>query len=460
MLRLAFLTVLTLAGITFMIMSSSLGDGKFGTFAINGKIKTEDKNKLDKNLRYLFNMKMHSKRSLCPRGRTSTLSTTLVTQTTLDRLELIFQTCERWKSQIITVVYLTVDEQENSWSSISKEYNSTCPHLKLIPYVSVLEDERSHAYPINKLRNIALDNVATSHVLLIDADFIPSVGLDVAVQKAINLAANKVKPSSTAGPNQYALVVPAYERQLKTSPCESFEGCLKIAKEDPEFMPKSMSSLKKCTKDEKCIVFHSDYFPQGHGNTNSEKWLRKMDKSKITAIPCIADEYEPYVVIPWCPSKSHKFARTGGGTWKPISPYYDERFYGYGMNKIQQIKHLQAKGYRFAVIPALGFLVHHPHPESSTKKIWRGKKGEKLQTDGMKNKMFMLFDQYTKDLIIEYSGTKMRTKRCINKSWSSKPWWYALIVLSVLLLVTCRRNIDNIAQFYQQRYTKDDRQMR
>lgn len=42
-------------------------------------------------------------------------------------------------------------------------------------------------------------------------------------------------------------------------------------------------------------------------------------------------------------------------------PLYDERFTGYGWNKVQWIEHLRMKGYRFFVFEQ-GFIVHCPHP--------------------------------------------------------------------------------------------------
>ena len=43
-------------------------------------------------------------------------------------------------------------------------------------------------------------------------------------------------------------------------------------------------------------------------------------------------------------------------------PLYDERFVGYGWNKVQWIEHLRQVGYRFYVFND-GFIIHCPHPE-------------------------------------------------------------------------------------------------
>lgn len=46
----------------------------------------------------------------------------------------------------------------------------------------------------------------------------------------------------------------------------------------------------------------------------------------------------------------------------PDMPLYDERFVGYGWNKVQWIEHLRRFGYQFYVFNK-GFIIHCPHPE-------------------------------------------------------------------------------------------------
>lgn len=482
-------------------------------------------------MRTLENTHQHHLQSQCPRNLDETqMATTLVTQTTLDRLQLLQETCLRWTSPIVSTVYITPTENKNSWKQIVEKYEKMCSHMVLIPYVALNDEERDNAYPINALRNIGLDAVKTSHILLIDADFIPSVDLDKGVKKAIDMVKEKgtarfgigpsmssyskphsnsdngndndnasgtskgsADPSSensissritaamhhlTTVPHRnidrhhHALVVPAYERKFdKSFSCGNLQDCLQFTLEDAEFIPRSMESLSKCVnryatekaggeaKNEnagssvtrvdakdgsthsKCIVFHSDYFPKGHGNTQSDAWLKGMDKNTIRSIPCIDDGYEPYVVIPWCPTKyvnhqtdydtdtnprqnmvrtpinvqSKTNMQVAEDKWRPLSPYYDERFYGYGKNKIQQVLHLRARGYEFAVIPASGFLTHHPHPVSNTRKVWKNSKTIDKE-GGMQTKMMDLFKQYKTELKKEYEGkVLMWTKFCPKK---------------------------------------------
>lgn len=368
--------------------------------------------------------------SNCPRDIEATkLATTLVTQTTLDRLILLKETCLRWTSPIVATVYITTQELSiQTWDNISRHYSEQCHHMTLIPHLAKDDKERKKAYPINQLRNEALDAVNTSHAFLVDADFIPSVDLDKGIEKTFRLM------NGTLDLDRRALVVPAYERTIEALPCQDLQECVALTKKNPEFIPRSMQSLYQCVHDNytnsaeieakgedvwlyqsRCIVFHSDDYFLGHGDTNSDEWLRNMNHKEVRTIQCINEGYEPYVVIPWCPN-----AQVNHGTlhsqqtpakehvqtdrWAPLSPYYDERFHGYGKNKVQHVHHLQAKGYQFSVIPALGFLMHHPHPISNTRKYWKGHTRQRNRD---------LYDTFEEELKERYG--EMKTKRCENE---------------------------------------------
>jgi hypothetical protein len=319
------------------IRSSPKNDDSYGLpieSAVNlTQILIQVPDRLKQEMRQLNNQEIHHMNSQCERDITSTeFATTLVTQTTLDRLILMQETCHRWSSPIVAVVYITSQELTDQWNTILKQYSEQCNHMRLIPYVAKDEEERSHTYPINAMRNTALDEVKTSHVLLIDADFIPSVDLDKGIEKSIRivmeqdkleeqredeikvetnlLIAKKILGTKQEGRQKmrdnmdsspmifkdtylHALVVPAYERKVKSLLCQDFEDCLKLTRQNPEFMPRSMQSLSQCVnanptpkiqkgnmtatdvlKQSKCIVFHSDYYIKGHGNTKSEEWLK------------------------------------------------------------------------------------------------------------------------------------------------------------------------------------------
>jgi hypothetical protein len=90
--------------------------------------------------------------------------------------------------------------------------------------------------------------------------------------------------------------------------------------------------------------------------------------------------------------------------WAPLSPYYDERFHGYGKNKMQHILHLQKTGYAFSVIPSIGFLTHHPHPVSQNKKHWKkmSRFANEDSPENLKAEMKRLYSKFRNELDKEY----------------------------------------------------------
>lgn len=210
-----------------------------------------------------------------------------------------------------------------------------------------------------------------------------------------------------------AIVVPAFERKVHP-PCTDIESCRTYLQKDSKFLPILFNDLEECIDDEDCIVFQEDMNWEGHHTTQSKKWLKKQwyekqagknegEKTRtIRQIKCFDSlRYEPYVVVPWCPSSKSSNPR-------PLTPYYDERFYGYGKNKIQHISHLRFQGVPFFVLPQ-SFVIHHPHPESSVKQVWNNKKKNSLHRN-----MDELYQAYiNEELTDEYSQTKARENNVV-----------------------------------------------
>ena len=143
-------------------------------------------------------------------------------------------------------------------------------------------------------------------------------------------------------------------------------------------------------------------------NTSHEKeWYESSSErterggmKTIRRIKCFdSPRYEPYVVIPWCPSSKSSNPR-------PLTLYYERRFYGYGKNKIQHISHLRFRGVPFFVVPQ-SFVVHHPHPESSVKQVWNNRKKNSLH-----HTMDQLYAGYIKELADEYSDVNDAVPQC------------------------------------------------
>ena len=90
--------------------------------------------------------------------------------------------------------------------------------------------------------------------------------------------------------------------------------------------------------------FHLAHFAAGHAPTNFGRWLGASAPYAVD----YADHFEPYIVA----SRS----------WLPR---YDERFRGYGMNKVSHLYAVAAATARFVVAPR-HFVAAHEHAKSSS----------------------------------------------------------------------------------------------
>ena len=295
------------------------------------------------------------------------IRTTLFTQLSTQRLWLAGEICSRWKDPIFTVVYFP---DEKSYADIGASFlqdiESKCPHLELLFVVNDAGEDT--LYPINLLRNLALGGVRTSHVLMHDADFLPSKDLAGDISSALKIRSRARVELAIPYESRDALVVPAFQFEFqKNSEQATF---LQNPIEMAHLIPRNFDSLKECINTTTCSVFHEKHYPQGHSSTRTHVWLEnewydEVDTPNGTQVQdikhvlCLDSQfYEPYFVLPWC-----------GREQKRLSPIYDERFEGYGMNKNQYFEHIRHFPHDFLIVPK-GFLIHAPHSFSAERIAW------------------------------------------------------------------------------------------
>jgi len=409
------------------------------------EIQKQLTNTVPTSLRTLQTMEndMNNSINSCPKDGYSVplgISISLVIQCSLDRLWLLSETCARWSDPIVLVVYLPTDlvidpsDRSRVIDSIT-DIMIECPQITVLTHVHTNDDDEkeggsksSSTYPVNIMRNKGLDAVTTSHVLIMDVDLIPSADLGEVVKAniidQISTTTTHVKEESVGSIPVNAIVVPAFERKVDR-PCIDTDSCRKYLTSDPTFLPLLFNDLSECIQDADCIVFQEDMNWEGHHTTESKKWLKKQwyDNSStengrngvvktIRKIQCFDSlRYEPYVVIPWCTPtsiSSSSLSNNNNNVQRPMTPYYDERFYGYGKNKIQHISHLRFRGVPFYILPQ-GFVVHHPHPESIVKQVWNDKK-----TNVLHHAMDTLYTGYIKELNAVYSNVHDVVPQCDN----------------------------------------------
>jgi hypothetical protein len=205
------------------------------------------------------------------------------------------------------------------------------------------QESTSQGHPVNRLRNIGLDAVQTSHILVadIDIDFAPSLDLHETIREALKNRQEVVRlrhgEDGDGEDEKQALIVLAFERQPPT-PCETERKCAAYLQFNSSFIPKSFVDLQHCFLSNECTVFQRKVNREGPYSTNLQEWIQQMwysdeGKTLFRTIPCFhTARYEPYVVLRWC---------GGGGNQQqqqqqqqtPVAPYYDEQFHVYGRTR-------------------------------------------------------------------------------------------------------------------------------
>ena len=355
-----------------------------------------------------------AKYSSCSASDNTRLSTSLIIQTSTNRLWILKETCTRWMDPIIAVVFLPHSSSRTGLedNDVYQDLANGCPHVSIIHYMATEEESVTTNYPVNRLRNVGLDAVTTSHILVMDVDFVPSSNLHETVRSALSRqAVATAAVGNDKGSNginrQQALIVPAFERK-PLEPCDTESDCATYLKSNSSFIPKTFSDLQHCLLLKDCTIFQIDVNWEGHYSTHSERWIQQQwysDDANTTlrTVPCFhSARYEPYVVLQWCNHNS-------SSNQKPVAPYYDERFHGYGKNKIELISHLRKAGYQFSILPE-GFIVHNPHPESQVKRAWNDKQGSDLHSS-----MDSLYNDFLHELDSKYKEIHNNTVKLCTK---------------------------------------------
>lgn len=239
---------------------------------------------------------------------------TLVAQLSMDRLQMVEALCKHWEGPISFALYMS-DAEAQQFLSYALD-SDILKDRKNVGYHVVYKD--GQFYPVNFLRNVALQQVRTPYVFLTDIDFLPMSGLYEYLKRSISTNMD------SADARKRALVVPAFETQRYR---------LKF--------PKSKAELLTMLDMGTLFTFRYHVWTKGHAPTNYAKWRTATTPYKVNW----EADFEPYVVV------------------RRDVAEYDRRFVGFGWNKVSHSMELYAQGYEFVVLPN-AFIIHTPHAPS------------------------------------------------------------------------------------------------
>jgi hypothetical protein len=166
-------------------------------------------------------------------------------------------------------------------------------------------------YPVNALRNLALQGVKTTHLFYADVDFWSSVNLYE------TLHSDQVKQRLSQD-DKLALVIPAFQMKRQ---CDD-HGTSKSASitcrlNNMDIMPRTQTEILEMVHAMNATAFDPTN-KGGHGSTLYEEWYSQQ-VGELRDIPCISsNRYEPYVAVRYC---------------RHLPPF-QEVFTGYGKNKM------------------------------------------------------------------------------------------------------------------------------
>ncbi|EGG17693.1 putative glycosyltransferase [Cavenderia fasciculata] len=280
---------------------------------------------------------------------TNTISTTMVTivtQATVDRIERVVAMAKKWKGPISTAVFIKNPKDIPQLKKLLRK------HWILAEYVDIHLLYANHTrYPVNNLRNLSIKYAQSDYVLLMDADFVPHLGMNEYVSAQIETLLQQQQQQQQ---NKHPLS--SHEQQQQEEKI-AFVVPSFASSENPNHLPNDKQSLLKMIKENKVYPTNLNVCPKCHTPTNYSRWYETDDLYQVE----YRWIYEPYLIF----NRSTCLA-------------FDERLKGYGFDKNSQVFTMAAQGFKFMVLQA--FIIHINHPAAS----WEGPSLDEQQWDSLR----------------------------------------------------------------------------
>eukprot|EP00298_Acanthocystis_sp_HF-20_P014108 c20639_g2_i1.p1 GENE.c20639_g2_i1~~c20639_g2_i1.p1 ORF type:complete len:456 (+),score=181.79 c20639_g2_i1:23-1369(+) len=259
---------------------------------------------------------------LKPETPTSPDDITLSLQMDIRRTPLLSRHSTRWNGPLSVAVLI----EQHQWDELKKIIAEMPINLKdkMRMHVVVAEKRWQH-YPINSMRNVALDGVATKWTFILDSDEDTIFNMDT-YKTEVNRGVQKLSPED-ASKAMFVVTSWQWENQIKEYPMTKKQ--IKKLFEEGYAVCKAPQFLKA-------------YKPP---TVSLSKWLSNTDIERTD----YGDAYEPYFI-----------AATGH------FPRFDPRFVGFGGDKAFQTITAATSGYGFYILPNVFTFVSDTRKMSST----------------------------------------------------------------------------------------------
>lgn len=242
----------------------------------------------------------------------------------------------------------------------TRPYNASIPSLKSPP----VPLSKWSYYPINFLRNVAIQFCRSDLIFIMDVDFVP-IPFGKLYQELMSVDpetnAKKYSYVFEMTKQKHAFVVPAFEfKQSAGVKCSDDENAATTNNNPPDTsapekcvasFPQTKSDIIHLVNKNKAAVFHAS-FPGAHKPTNYQFWYQSNKPYYVKW----SDYYEPYLIL-----------RKNDGYF----PWFDERFVDRGRNKIILTTELHYRGYEFVALPD-SCVIHSFETHKEQTKTWAG----------------------------------------------------------------------------------------
>lgn len=278
---------------------------------------------------------------------------TIVTQTSADRLYQLQAQCKSWQGPLSAAVYVALHQEtvDNGLSSYNQNFlresaqnisnlfdftendESYCVLDVMLAYEVFTElSAVQMLHPFNKLRNLARLQLKTPLMGNLDVDMIISKGLGKDLVSDHEFRSNLIDKAA----KKYVFVIPAFEASGPLEVAAAFADF--AVSRDKDFLIESV--MKNLTE-----PFHVKWYPQGHNCTDFPMWYGADKMYNIS----YGLGFEPWTIVD-----------------ASLAPWHDERFRGYGHDKIIHVTHMNYTGFQFAVVHK-DFIIHREHPKTAAR---------------------------------------------------------------------------------------------